>query len=79
MRRAWLALTVLLLLASMTGESAHAWPRRDSFQDAEHFSPAENLERADIEALDRARRTIDIAIYGCAAQIGSKGRKEVQA
>lgn len=63
MRRAWLTLTILLLLASLTGESAHAWPRRVSFQDAEHFSPAENLERADIEALDRARRTIDIAIY----------------
>ena len=63
MRKAWLALTVLFFFGSIMGKSAHAWPRRDSLADAEHFSPAENLEQLDIEVLDRARRTVDIAIY----------------
>lgn len=63
MRTVWVALTCLIVLASLTRGPAHAWPRRDTFADAEHFSPAENLEQLDIEALDHARRTIDIAIY----------------
>ena len=63
MRKTSLALTVLLLLASTTGEAAHAWPWRAPFVDVEHFSPAENLEQLDIDALDHARGTVDIAVY----------------
>ena len=30
---------------------------------SEHFSPAENLERIDIEALRQARQTVDVAMF----------------
>jgi hypothetical protein len=30
---------------------------------SEHFSPAENLERIEIEALRQARQTVDVAMF----------------
>ncbi len=56
MRRVLFVTATLLALGSALAEDAH--PRLDL-----HYSPAENLERIDVDTIDGAGETLDVAAY----------------
>lgn len=59
-----LVLTFSVLVGGSGSNAVHAHPRQEqSIAVTNHFSPTENLERLDVEALERAHHTVDIAMY----------------